>query len=91
MIQVNEVGLAKEIFERQEEIMAIVADYGLDGEETGLDFLGWAKVHHPSARRILISGLNAGSLHGNIGEICDTFLPKPFDLDQLEEALAITV
>ena len=61
IIQVNEVELAQKVFTQHQEITVIVADYRMNTNITGLDFLVWARAQRPDVKRILISGQNLRS------------------------------
>ena len=87
IIQVNEVELAQKVFTQHQEITVIVADYRMNTNITGLDFLVWARAQRPDVKRILISGQNLRSKADEIDEVCHTFLPKPFEIVDLETSL----
>jgi DNA-binding NtrC family response regulator len=78
---------ALDVLDGGHDLVAIVADYQLYGELTGLDVLAMSKARHPHVRRILISGLLVPE-HEEMWElICDAFLGKPFGWQQMAEAL----
>jgi|GEM_PF-5220254 DNA-binding NtrC family response regulator len=87
IIQVNDVKLAQQVFRDNDEINAIVADYRMNTDFTGLDFLVWARAKRPGVKRILISGQNLRAKTAEIADICHNFLPKPFEIVDLENAL----
>lgn len=91
IIQVNDVKLAQRVFMDHDEVNAIIADYRMNTDITGLDFLVWARVQRPDVKRILISGQNLRTKSAEIAEVCHNFLPKPFEIVDLEDALAAQI
>ena len=81
------VDQALEALETDEQITAIMADYRLYGEFTGLDVLIMSRRHHPQLRRVLISGLLLPDQDSTWRTVCDAFLIKPFSREQLWRAL----
>ena len=79
--------MAQKVFTQHQEITVIVADYRMNTNITGLDFLVWARAQRPDVKRILISGQNLRSKADEIDEVCHTFLPKPFEIVDLETSL----
>ncbi|CAN0509959.1 unnamed protein product, partial [Laminaria digitata] len=87
IVLVDSVEQARAIFHEHEDLFAIVADYRMNSEKTGLDFLKWAKREREDVRRILISGQDLRRSYVEIQDHCHTFLPKPFEVSDLEAAL----
>ena len=85
--QANSIERARQALLEDRSVEIIIADYGMNSAQTGLDLLEWAAEHRPEASRVLISGLDLRRMHTSIDEICQAFLPKPFDLRELREVL----
>lgn len=73
------------------ELDIVLADYGMRGEETGLDYLSWVKSQDCNIRRILISGFELHHFHHKMDSCCHAVLQKPFDMKQLELYLNASV
>ena len=87
IVQTSSVELAQAAFQDDQSIRWVLADYGMNGELTGLDFLAWAKEERSEVKRILISGLDIHDIHDEIEAICDDFIPKPFGVEELRAVL----
>lgn len=76
------------IQKHQHDIHIVIADYGMRGPETGLDFLKWLESQLFQPVRILVSGLNLDPEALEIYEHCHYFLEKPFNLQKLQDVLS---
>lgn len=75
------------IQKHQHDIHIVIADYGMRGPETGLDFLKWFKTQLFQPIRILVSGMKLDTEALDIYEHCHYFLEKPFNLQKLQDVL----
>ena len=88
VIQVGSVESAEQAFLEHEEIGLVVADYGMNSAQTGLDFLRWTKRQRPHVRRVLISGLPLDNQRAHVDETCHHFMRKPFNLKDLSHTIS---
>jgi DNA-binding NtrC family response regulator len=73
---------------QDQKVDVIIADHGLPGGESGLEFLEWAKREHPEVRRILTSGV--GPANGFTDDPPrQVFLAKPYDLKEFLKLIAV--
>jgi response regulator RpfG family c-di-GMP phosphodiesterase len=87
MMRAESYGLAREAMAQGTRFHAVLANLHLpDGG--GIELLGEVKERQPDALRLLMSGSHAGAalalLHS---DLIDTYLDKPFYLDDLRRAL----
>lgn len=74
---------AQRLIER-ERPHAVVSDYNLREDQTGLDVLRHAETHAPGCARILFSGHTRGEIGRSLDEApIDGYLEKPMRLDEL--------
>ena len=76
------------IQKHQHEVSIVIADYGMRGPETGLDFLAWLEQQDVQPVRILVSGMNLDPDALGIYDHCHYFLEKPFNLQKLQDVLS---
>ena len=88
VIQAGSVEAAERAFTEHDEIGLVVADYGMNSEQTGLDFLRWTQRQRPHVRRVLISGLPLDDQRSAVDAICPLFLRKPFSIKDLSHAIS---
>lgn len=88
VVLASSVECAQRLFVEHGDIAAVVADYRMNSEATGLDFLAWAHEQHTGVKRVLLSGQPSEGLERQLRGTCHTFLAKPFKMHELDAALA---
>ena len=80
------VDAAKSLSDAHRDLTVAMADLGLPGGESGLDYLNWLKASRAEVRRVLLTGMNrpAGFENDPPRQIV---LFKPFDQRRLKAAL----
>jgi DNA-binding NtrC family response regulator len=77
---------AKSLSNAHGDLSIAMADLGLPGGESGLDFLNWLKASRAGVRRILLTGMSSTAGFEN-DPPRQTVLFKPFDRSRLQAAI----
>lgn len=89
VVEANTLPQARLLAQEHEGDFALfLADFGLEGSATGVDFLRWVGEQWPGRPRVLLTGLGEGVLGEHITRgACDRVLGKPVDLNGLRRHL----